>query len=213
MIVADRRAHIDLLEAYRATGDRAARDRLVEELMPLVRSLARRYAGPRRACRRSRPGRRDRADQGDRPVRARARRRALDLCRADDRRRDPAPLPRPLVERPRAAPDEGAVAARLTPRRRPLRRARARADGRRARRGGRCRGGRRGRGAGDGARAHAGVALDARRRERRADPDRPDRRGRGGLRGARARLGRPHRASRGSRSGSGGSSFSASSRA
>jgi RNA polymerase sigma-B factor len=41
----DRRAHIDLLEAYRATGDRAARDRLVEELMPLVRSLARRYAG------------------------------------------------------------------------------------------------------------------------------------------------------------------------
>lgn len=45
MQVTDRRAHIDLLEAYRDTGDRAARDRLVEELMPLVRSLARRYAG------------------------------------------------------------------------------------------------------------------------------------------------------------------------
>ena len=45
MIVADGRAHIDLLEAYRATGDRAARDRLVEEMMPLVHSLARRYAG------------------------------------------------------------------------------------------------------------------------------------------------------------------------
>jgi len=45
MIVADRRAHIDLLEAYRTTGDRAARDRLVEEMMPLVHSLARRYAG------------------------------------------------------------------------------------------------------------------------------------------------------------------------
>ena len=45
MSVTDRRAHIDLLEAYRKTGDRAARDRLVEELMPLVRSLARRYAG------------------------------------------------------------------------------------------------------------------------------------------------------------------------
>ena len=45
MPVADRRAHIDLLEAYRLHGDRAARDRLVEEMMPLVRSLARRYAG------------------------------------------------------------------------------------------------------------------------------------------------------------------------
>ena len=45
MIVADGRAHIELLEAYRATGDRAARDRLVEEMMPLVHSLARRYAG------------------------------------------------------------------------------------------------------------------------------------------------------------------------
>ena len=44
-VTADRRAHIDLLEAYRSTGDRAARDKLVEELMPLVRSLARRYAG------------------------------------------------------------------------------------------------------------------------------------------------------------------------
>jgi RNA polymerase sigma-B factor len=45
MQVADRRANIDLLEAYRLNHDRAARDRLVEALMPLVRSLARRYAG------------------------------------------------------------------------------------------------------------------------------------------------------------------------
>ncbi len=45
MQIVDRRAHIDLLEAYRVNQDRAARDRLVEELMPLVRSLARRYAG------------------------------------------------------------------------------------------------------------------------------------------------------------------------
>lgn len=45
MQVTERRAHIDLLEAYRLNHDRASRDRLVEELMPLVRSLARRYAG------------------------------------------------------------------------------------------------------------------------------------------------------------------------
>lgn len=44
-LVAERRAHIDLLEAYRLHGDSAARDRLVEEMMPLVHSLARRYAG------------------------------------------------------------------------------------------------------------------------------------------------------------------------
>jgi RNA polymerase sigma-B factor len=45
MRVAERRAHVDLLEEYRRTGDRAVRDRLVEEMMPLVLSLARRYAG------------------------------------------------------------------------------------------------------------------------------------------------------------------------
>ena len=43
--VLDRRAHIDLIEAYRVHGDDSARDRLVEEMMPLVQSLARRYAG------------------------------------------------------------------------------------------------------------------------------------------------------------------------
>jgi RNA polymerase sigma-B factor len=45
MIVEDHREHLDLLEAYRRDGDRSARDRLIEELMPLVRSLASRYAG------------------------------------------------------------------------------------------------------------------------------------------------------------------------
>jgi len=45
MGVIDRRAHLDLIEAYRLHGDRVARDRLVEEMMPLVHSLARRYAG------------------------------------------------------------------------------------------------------------------------------------------------------------------------
>ena len=44
-VVAENRADIDLLEAYRVRGDRDARDRLVQELMPLVGSLARRYAG------------------------------------------------------------------------------------------------------------------------------------------------------------------------
>jgi RNA polymerase sigma-B factor len=34
-----------LLRAYRVEGDMAARDRLVEDMLPLVRSLARRYAG------------------------------------------------------------------------------------------------------------------------------------------------------------------------
>ena len=38
----DRRS---LLRAYREEGDTAARDRLVEAFMPLVSSLARRYAG------------------------------------------------------------------------------------------------------------------------------------------------------------------------
>lgn len=38
----DRRA---LLRAYRQEGDLAARDRLIEDLLPLARSLARRYAG------------------------------------------------------------------------------------------------------------------------------------------------------------------------
>jgi RNA polymerase sigma-B factor len=38
----DRRA---LLRAYREKGDVAARDRLIEEMIPLARSLARRYAG------------------------------------------------------------------------------------------------------------------------------------------------------------------------
>ena len=43
--MADRPAHFDLLEAYRLHDDQVARDRLIEELMPLVQSLARRYAG------------------------------------------------------------------------------------------------------------------------------------------------------------------------
>ena len=45
MTLATERRHEDLLRAYHLDGDRAARDRLVEEMLPLVRSLAARYAG------------------------------------------------------------------------------------------------------------------------------------------------------------------------
>jgi RNA polymerase sigma-B factor len=43
--VAVRRERKRLLQAYKQEGDLAARDRLIEELMPLVRSLALRYTG------------------------------------------------------------------------------------------------------------------------------------------------------------------------
>jgi RNA polymerase sigma-B factor len=43
-ITTDRR-HDALLRAYHVGGDRAARDQLVEEMLPLVRSLAAKYAG------------------------------------------------------------------------------------------------------------------------------------------------------------------------
>jgi RNA polymerase sigma-B factor len=39
------RRHDDLLRAYHVDGDREARDRLVEEMLPLVRSLAAKYSG------------------------------------------------------------------------------------------------------------------------------------------------------------------------
>ena len=66
----------ELLRRYHEGGDASAREALVQRHLPLVRSLARRYAGPRRGARRHRAGRRDRPDQGDRPLRAVARGRA-----------------------------------------------------------------------------------------------------------------------------------------
>jgi RNA polymerase sigma-B factor len=45
MTVMEGSAHAALLEAYHRRGDRGARDKLVEELLPLVRALAGRYAG------------------------------------------------------------------------------------------------------------------------------------------------------------------------
>ena len=111
MQVADRRAHIDLLEAYRLNHDRASRDRLVEELMPLVRSLARRYAG-----------------RGE-PIEDLVQVGAIGLIKAIDRfdlergvelstyavptivGRDPPSFSGSLLERSRSPADEGAVAA------------------------------------------------------------------------------------------------------
>ena len=76
----------ELLVAYHRDGDRNARDQVLVELMPLVRSLAARYAG------RGEPlddlvqvGVR-RPDQGGRPVRRVAGRRVHELRRPDDRR-------------------------------------------------------------------------------------------------------------------------------
>jgi RNA polymerase sigma-B factor len=43
--VATERERKRLLQAYKEDGDRAARDQLIEDLMPLVRSLALRYVG------------------------------------------------------------------------------------------------------------------------------------------------------------------------
>ena len=48
-----------------------------------------------------------RPDQGDRPLRARARLQAGQLRHPDDPRRDPPPLPRPLVDHPRSARPAG----------------------------------------------------------------------------------------------------------
>ena len=54
-----------LLSAYHRGGDRAARDRVIEQNLPLVQALARRFS--RRASRsRPRPGRLDRPHQGRR---------------------------------------------------------------------------------------------------------------------------------------------------
>jgi RNA polymerase sigma-B factor len=43
--VSDKRTQEQLLDAYKRNGDRAAREELIEELMPLVRALAFRYTG------------------------------------------------------------------------------------------------------------------------------------------------------------------------
>ena len=66
---------------------------------------------PRRAVRGPGPGRHDRPDQVDRPVRLRPRRRVLDVRHPDDHRRDQALLPRQGLGDPGAAPAAGAAHA------------------------------------------------------------------------------------------------------
>ena len=118
-------------------------------------------------------GRRDRAHEGDRPLRARARDRVQLLCRPDDRRRVAAPPARPLLERPAAA--RPARAGAENPRRggRPDAPARPAAGDRRDRRrhGHHGRGGDRGAAGWNGPRrrvaGRAVAALGRRRRHRR----------------------------------------------
>ena len=108
-----------LLRRYHEEGDlvgAGAADRAVHVARPLARAS---LLVPRRAARRSRPDRRHRAHQGDRPLRRRPRSRAHDLRDAEHHRRDQAPLPRqglvgarapgpPGAERPALEADRGA---------------------------------------------------------------------------------------------------------
>ena len=119
-----------LPRAGRPAGARAA-DRAVHVARPLARPAVQLS---RRAARRPRPDRLDRADQGDRPLRRQPRRRADDVRDAEHHRRDQASLPRPRLGGPRAARPPGAERPAVEARRAADRRARPLADDRRARR-------------------------------------------------------------------------------
>ena len=88
-----------------------ARDGLVHLHLPLVEHCARRFRNRGEPLRGPGPGRHDRADQVDRPVRHRARRRVLDVRHPDDHRRDQALLPRQGLGDPGAAAAPGAADA------------------------------------------------------------------------------------------------------
>ena len=96
----------------RRRGDRdAARDELVHLHLPLVEHCARRFRNRGEPLRGPGPGRHDRPDQVDRPVRLRPRRGVLDVRHPDDHRRDQALLPRQGLGDPGAAPAAGAADA------------------------------------------------------------------------------------------------------
>ena len=113
----------------------------------------------RRAARRSGPDRRDRSDQGDRPLRPQPRRRADHLRDAEHHRRDQAPLPRPRLGGTRSARSAGAEHPADARRRAADGRARPLADDRRAGRGNRGERGRGARGARDQPRLQPALAL------------------------------------------------------
>ena len=90
-------------------GGRHLSPRAADRPPPAARPLAGTpLCGAGRAARGHRAGRRDRADQGDRPLRPRARGVACDLRDAERRRRDQAPLPRQGLGDPRPALAAGA---------------------------------------------------------------------------------------------------------
>ena len=183
----------ELLRRYHEDGDTTAREELIERHLPLVRSLARRYAGRGEALE-------DIEQVG-----------AIGLIKAIDRfelerevslatyatpergRRDQAPLPRQGLGDPRAARAPGAERVDVGRDRAAHRQARALAEHRRDRRGAEDHAGGGARGDGGRLRLLDRLALHRPRRRRGARPARDDRRrGRGvralrGPRGARAR--------------------------
>ena len=123
-------------------GRRHRSSRSADRAVHVARALARpALRVPGRAARRPRPDRGDRADQGDRPVRRRPRRRADHVRDAEHHRRDQAPLPRQGLVGARAARAPGAERQAVEADRGADGRARPLADDPRARQG--CRASRR----------------------------------------------------------------------
>ena len=100
--------------AVRALPDdaRSERPRRARRAIPAAGQAARTAIRRGQRVRRSRPGRVLRVGEGDRPLRPRPGARVLHVRRADDRGRAQALLPRPLVDRARAARRARSRAAR-----------------------------------------------------------------------------------------------------
>ena len=177
-----RREDRELLRRYHDEGDTSAREELIERHLPLVRSLARRYSGRGESLEDIEQVGRHRADQGDRPLRALARRVARHLRHAERGGRDQAPLPRQGLGHPRAARAPGAERLDVRRDRAADRQARALAEHRRDRRGAEDHAGGGARGDGGGLGLLDRLALHRPQRRGGARPARDDRRGGRGLR-------------------------------